>query len=57
MENQIRASAWQAAEKLPRNFVIPSDARNLSFFSSEEPVREIPRFARNDKIIRDSTTC
>jgi hypothetical protein len=42
--------AKRAAEKRPRLFVIPSEARNLSFFLLDSNQREIPRFARNDKI-------
>ena len=30
-------------------FVIPSEARNLSFFFLIASLGEIPRFARNDK--------
>jgi hypothetical protein len=36
-------------ETCPTLFVIPSEARNLSFFSLDLPYGEIPRFARNDK--------
>jgi hypothetical protein len=40
---------YRLRKKPLQNFVIPSDARNLSFFSWHE-IEEIPRFARNDKI-------
>ncbi len=44
------SEAKQAAEK-PTLSVIPSEARNLSFFVFLQlNRREIPRFARNDKI-------
>jgi hypothetical protein len=47
----IRGStASQAAEEGPTAFVIPSEARNLSFFIVQLIRGQIPRFARNDKI-------
>ena len=47
--------AEQIAEKVVY-FVIPSEARNLSFFWWSQN-REIPRFARNDKMLSISSAC
>jgi hypothetical protein len=44
--------AGQAAEKFPRNFVIPSGARNLSFFSSAQPSERFLAPLGMTKIIR-----
>jgi hypothetical protein len=44
----MAAQASKAAEKVPRPLVIPSEARNLLSRGSRK--KQIPRFARNDKI-------